>query len=295
MSDLQFRDISAATALNPLTEAELALWRQKEGARIVRHCGRYWQETPRGFFSTVHLMARLTAEEATRPSALSWGFQSTLTEAGLARSNGCIPTHVLTDLGRFDLQNLPKNRRGDLKQCLKKVRIVELTGPQLLREQGWEVVADSLRRVHARHVPARDAYQASLDSYLVPERRLILAGLVDSRLAGYIVCYAVDGTAYVERAYYATELLPTNVSTGLLYEFVQICRRCPGIREVVHGLHTAENPGLTRYKTSLGFVVSRLPARVEINPIIAGLLRWRRPATYYRFTGRVDHLSRLAS
>jgi hypothetical protein len=114
---------------------------------------------------------------------------------------------------------------------------------------------------------------------------VILAGLVDDKLAGYIVTHAIDGTAYVEKAYYLTEFMSTNISTGLLYEFLQVCRRSPGIHEVVHGLHSIERPSLTWYKTSLGFPVVHLPSKIDVNPLVAALLRWRRPDAYYRLTG----------
>jgi hypothetical protein len=293
VSDLQLRDAATVTTLNRLTEAGLARWRQKEGDRIVRHRGRYWLEPWRGFYIPVHLMARLTAEEATRPAALSWGFRAALAETELTHSNGSIPIYLLNDLENYD-QRTSATFRRHVRQSLKQVRFVEVTGPALLREQGWRVAMSSMQRVGGTF-KTKEEYEANLDAYVCPERRLILAGLVDSRLAGYIVCQAVDESAYVEFAYHDAELMSTNVGAGLLHEFIQICRRSLGIRQIIHGLHTPEKQGLEQFKISAGFSIARVPAKVEINPIAAALMKRRMPYPYYRLTGRSDHIPNLTS
>ena len=94
-----------------------------------------------------------------------------------------------------------------------------------------------------------------------PGRSLVLAGMVEGRIAGYLVAKAVDGTAYIDEVFLATESLPTNVGSGLVFEFMQVCRRA-GIREVVYGLNSREDAALSRYKHEMGFPVVNVPARI---------------------------------
>src|SRR3954447_26392169 len=136
MPESQMRDISSAT-FAALTERELAERRRNEGMRIIQRGNHYWQESEApGFFQPVHLMARLTSEEATPPTPLSWGYRTTLAPESSGAANGTIPIVRLPDLDSYDLDSLSSNRRNKLRKCQRLVRIVQLTGPELLLEQG---------------------------------------------------------------------------------------------------------------------------------------------------------------
>jgi hypothetical protein len=110
--------------------------------------------------------------------------------------------------------------------------------------------------------------------------------MVGDRLAGYLHGTAVDGVAYVDDVVVGTAFLPLQLGLGLNVEFLLACRRSPGIRLVVHGLHAREDRGLEEFKEGLGFEVIRVPSRLELPAPLRGYLRWRRPHVHYRLTGR---------
>jgi hypothetical protein len=284
MSDLQIRHVSEAVLIS-MTEEEMASWRRKQGAHVVCHGGRYWEEVLPGFYQPIHLIARLSAEEATRPTPLCWGFRAALCHDDTVATNGSVPVHLLSDVVNYDLQSLPQKRRTDLRKCRKLVKIVQLIGPALLQEQGYEVLCSSLQRTKHKKPLSRETYLAGLTDFTTDKHRLVLAGLIEDKLGGYIDGYAVNGTAYMVSGYYATDALPTSIVTGLNYEFVQICRRSGEIHEIVDGLHLRENSALDLPKKTMGFPVKYVPSRVWINPIIENFIRWRYPHKYYRLTG----------
>ncbi|MBW4639638.1 MAG: hypothetical protein KME05_15675 [Gloeocapsa sp. UFS-A4-WI-NPMV-4B04] len=283
MSNSQLRDTSEAV-LTSMTEAEFADWRSQEGAHIVQHCGRYWQEVRPGFYQPLHLLARLSAEQATRPALLCWGFQAALCEDDQGAANASVPVHLLSDIENYDLSSLKKNCRYDIRKSRSQFKIVELTGPELLYEQGYEVFISATTRTGEPDVRSRKKYLASLKNYVVPKRRLILAGLIGDKLCGYITGYAVDGIAYGDKLYMATEVLKTNINRVLLFEFAQACRRGK-ICEFFIGQHWREKPGLVEFKQGMGFSVKYLPTKVQMNPIIGQFIRRHRPHIYYRLTG----------
>ncbi|MDP7112752.1 MAG: hypothetical protein QGH45_12350 [Myxococcota bacterium] len=84
-----------------------------------------------------------------------------------------------------------------------------------------------------------------------------------------------------------TDLLPSNVGTGLVFEFVQICRRTPGIHEIVYGPHSRYDEALCRFKEGMGFPPVAMPARYHLNPAAAALIRRRRPDMYYYISGEL--------
>jgi hypothetical protein len=124
-----------------------------------------------------------------------------------------------------------------------------------------------------------------MQSYVLPGQRLLLAGLIDGKLGGYLSGVVVEGTAYMEDRIVATEALKTGINTGLTYNFVQLCRRNHVIERIVSGLHCRENDSLCAFKESMGFSIAYIPAKVQINPIIGRFIHWRYPDKYYRLTG----------
>lgn len=281
----QVRDTSAA-AFSVLTEKELAERKRAEGVRVVEHAGHYWEQSGApGFFQPVHLLARLTPEEATRPTPFSWGYRAALAPDCAGAANGTVPIVRLENLKDYDFNSLSSNRRTKIRKCQRVASLVQLTGPELLLEQGYEVVIDALSRTRHKDPPSREDYVAEVKQYFRIGHWLILAGMIDGKLGGYVDGYAVDGVAYGCNAYYATWALPTNISTSLVFEFAQVCRRLGTVNTLVNGLHARENAQLSQFKDDMGFVVEHIPIKWEMNVLARSFIRWRRPHAYYRLTG----------
>jgi hypothetical protein len=281
----QVRDTSAAV-FAVLTEKELAERRRAEGVRVIEHAGHYWEQTGApGFFQPVHLLGRLTPKEATRPTPFCWGYRAALTPECAGAANGTAPIVRLPNLKDYDFNSLSSNRRNKIRKSQRLVSLVQLTGPELLLEQGYEVVVDALSRTEHKAPPSREAYATEVKQYFQGGHWLVLAGVIDGRLGGYADGYVVEGVAYGCRAYYASWALPTNISTSLVFEFAQICRRHGNAHTLVNGLHAREEAQLSRFKDEMGFVVEHIPIKWEMNALARSFIRWRRPHTYYRLTG----------
>jgi hypothetical protein len=280
----KIRDASEAV-LYSLTEQELAMWLAARGEKVVHHNGRYWRGIYPGFYCATHPMAKMSAEEATRPHPLCWGFRTTLCEADAGRANATLPLHLLTDVAGYTWQSLGSRCRNKLRNMRKKVRIVALTGPDLLLERGYEVLCSAHARNRYGSVPDRTGYRKRIMRYFEGGRCLVLCGLIDDQPAGYLTGYAVGPTAYVDELYLHSAYLRTNISLGLFFDWMQACRRNGSIREIVHGLHAREAPGLCRYKEELGLSVVHVPARVWFAPPAGMIVKTLRPDAYYRLTG----------
>jgi hypothetical protein len=285
MSAPQFRE-AAEAFLVPMTEAQLASepW---EPRTIVQHRGRYWQEAFPGLFEPIHLMARLSAEEATRPALRCWGYHATLAESSAAAANGSAPIHLLADVDSYGVESLSANRRYHLRRSQRQTRLVQLSGVGLLEREGYEVFESAQARTGNpyRTIRSKAEFLAQMEWFATRPSAIILAGLVDDRLGGWIAGYAVDDTAYIEVVDVATEVLSTHISTGLHFAFVEACRRSGTIRRVAHSPHIPEDAALARFKEGIGFPVVRVPSKVWLLPPAAPLIRWRKPFLYYRLTG----------
>ena len=285
------REIRAAAEahLVPMTEAELAS-DPPERRRTVLHRGRYWRETFTGLFEPIHPMARLTGWEATRPSPRCWGYHAALAESSTAEANSSMPMHLLADLQSFSFDSLSSNRRYHLRRSQRQVNYVQIVGAGALESGGYEVFRSAQARTRNPYRMARTKaeFLAEMEWYTSRPSAIVLAGLVDDRIGGWIAGYAVDGTAYIEIVDLATEALSTQIGTGLHFAFVEACRRSPGIREIAHSPHIPEDAALVVFKEGIGFPVVNVPSKAWLLPVANTLVRWRKPYLHYRLTGRMS-------
>jgi hypothetical protein len=276
---------ASESVLAPLTEDEMAAWRRDQGSRVVRHRGRWWWEARRGFYRPIHMLARLRADEATRPATACWGFHATLRDDDADHANTALPTHRIANVDDYDEERLSSNRRYELRKARRTAELVELTDPDLLLAEGYDLLHSTIERTGWGRLPSREEYEADVRCSVRPGRRLVLAGLIDGRLAGYADCYGVADVGYFDEMRVATDALDTNLSKALQVEFIHVCRRSSNIREVVNGLVAPEDDNLTRSKERLGIPVDPVPARVSMLPGAATVIRRLAPSSYYRLSG----------
>lgn len=279
------RDCSNSS-LTAISEGELAAWRREQGARVVCHRGRYWEANPKGFFHGLHLMSRMSAAEATRPTSLCWGYRTTLRQEERAQANGTMPVNLLGDVENYTLENFGSRRRNKIRNCRKKADIVEFLKPAQLFDEGYEVLLSARRRTSYGTIPPLADYRRGIGSYFGQSRGMILGALIGGKLGGYVTAYAVGSTAYIQSVELATEAFSINIGTTLVFELIQACRRSRSIDEVVYGLHSREDAPLCHYKDQMGFPLVHVPARFHFIPVAGRVLQYLRPHAYYRLTGR---------
>lgn len=278
------KDCSTSTLIS-ISEEELASWRRDQGARVVCHRGRYWEANPKGFYHGLHLMARMSAAEATRPAKFCWGYRTTLRTEESSLANGTMPVNLLGDVKNYTLENIGSRRRNKIRNCLKVAEIVEFSRPNQLFDEGYEVLLSARRRTGYGTIPTLQDYRRGIGSYFNQGRGLILGGLIGGKLGGYVAAFAVGSTVYIQNVELATEALSTNIGTTLIFELIQACRRSCAIDEVVYGLHSREDEPLCHFKEQMGFPLVHVPARVRFMPFAGRVLFCLRPHAYYRLTG----------
>lgn len=281
-----YQDISEAR-LEPTSEKSFAQWRRDLGKRVIEKDGVFWEEIKKGFFQPTHLLARLKADQVRRPAVACWGYRAALRDEDDNLANGAIVVHQLPNFANYDISLLPSNRRKQLRRFMKCCEVVQLTSPRLLEDQGYEVLCSSISRSGYRALPAKRDYLRSCSAFLNPgdNSRVVIAGLLNGRLGGYMEISAVSGIVYSETQYTATEALSSHMGAGLYYEFVQMCRRSPEVGEIVSGQHAPEARGLDVFKKDIGLEVRRVPSRHYLLPTAGMLLRRTFPHKYYRLTG----------
>jgi hypothetical protein len=227
----------------------------------------------------------MRASEASAPSNLAWGFRTTLHDDDRGIANGSMPIHLLTDVENYDISVLSSKKRNKLRNCRKKVNLVQILKPDLLKQQGYQVYRSAQQRTGYGRKLTLDEFHNIVDGYFNLKNQLVLGGLVNGELGGYVLANALGDTAYINAVNLDSAALSTNIGTCLIYSLVQACRRSGCIRKVVYGQDTPEDRPLTLYKVEMGFPVVHVPSRVWLAPIFKTIVRHHRPYAYYRLTG----------
>ena len=280
-------DDAPATELTMMTEAGFAAMRADEGATIVERGGRFWGETFRGFFQPIHQMARFRASDMGRPTWRCWGYRAALTPEDARLANGSIPVFLMSDLQSFTADHtFDESRRRDLRRCRREVEIRRVLEPDVFIREGWAVYLSAKQRVPYGGTMDESDYRGMMARRVPDPRRLIIAGFVDGKLAGYLESYAVDGILYGRDLFVDDEKMKTGIATGLYLETIQFGVRSTAIDQICLGPVLLERPGLTWFKQGLGFTTVALPAHIAIPAPIGAFIRWRRAAVHYRLTGQ---------
>ena len=285
--------VAARPELVVLTEAEYASMMEEEGARVIERDGRYWVVS-RGFCQPIHWLARFRAAEVRPPARFCWGYRAALADEDAHLANGSIPLHLLTNAQQFTEGGLVEFRRRDLRKCRREVEFRRLRDPSLLLEQGWGVFSSAQLRAPYGHPLTRASYQQRVAQRASDARRVFVAGLIGTTLAGYMEAYAVDGVLFTHELFVATEFVRTGIATGLYVETMQIGVRAGTIREICNGIDLPERLGIRAFKNSLGSTLVHVPARVSILAPIGAYVKARRPLSYYRLTGEAPATAEAA-
>lgn len=268
-----------------LTEQAYANYLVSKGANVKARGSVYWIQTRTGFWEPSHWMVRCDQSQLQPPTCLCWGFRC-VTQHEVTIGRGHLPVHLLEDISGYDTNALDGKRRNQLRACRRRVKIVQLLHSTILEEQGFGIMCSAHRRTGYGHVTSLSAYLDGVKRLMSNYPGLVMAGLIDGKLGGWLYGKVIGKTAYIDSIIVATEALSSNIGTGLVFDFVQACRKTGVVTEVVYGLATPEDPRLTAYKESMLFPVVRVPTRVWILPLIAVALRLVKPHVFHRLTGR---------
>jgi hypothetical protein len=212
-------------------------------------------------------MAELTPEQATFPKPYTLGIKTRV--GGCSESNGFFNLYLIDRPAQYGFDDIGSNARAKIRKACREGVVVDLATPELLEEQGYEVTKASLEKSRYRPPPSPRSYVKRLaDDTFLSGARLVLAGFVPGdkggvRLGAIATGSAVDGTAYGDDLYVAPWARRSNVGSLVIYSFIQICQRTPGIDSIVLGRATRDQ-ALDSFKASFGVPLRDVPAKVAL-------------------------------
>ena len=280
------KDLDKTTLCSPPFESYVQ-WRTKLGWKLKFSNGVYWNEVKKGFFQPIHLLQKIPYDQIFAPPGFCWGYRAALAESDFFQANGVITVHLKTNLDNFSLTSLSGKRRRVVRLALKKVDFFEIDDPHFLQRSAYALYCSTLRRTkHAKPKP-KELFERSCLKSINPGdgSRCVIGGMVEGRLAGFSEVHCIEGFAYVDSIWIASEYVTTNIGSGINYHIIELCKRSPQIHTIVHGQHARENESLNFFKRDMGYQLFKVPAKVHMHPVASRFLRIAYPHKHYRLTG----------
>lgn len=274
----------ADALLEAVTTEQLVSWHSGQGRKIVLANDRYWI-VHFGFYRTLHWLDQVPSSFLCRPRPSCWGLHALVSPSEVSVANASTPLHVIQNLPAFTDADIAPTKRRVLRRAREQIRLIQIRNPETLRRQGWSVFQSSAQRLGLHEGITYERWTETVDWLVRESGRLITGALLDGRLVAYTESFMIGDVAYLDEMFVATDALPSNVSALLTFELSQTYRRTGAVRTFCNSPPLPERPGLSYFKSQMGFALIGHPAYFWALAPARYYLRTRRPLAYYRLTG----------
>jgi hypothetical protein len=182
---------------------------------------------------------------------------------------GYISYHTVFEKPDYDLMNLSKKARYDVRQGLKNCSISRISFTEL-SQKGWPLQADTQDR-HGRHnAMSFNAWRTlCLEADYLPGFEA-WGARVNGRLGASAITLQVDDWCYILYQQSDRELLPARLNNALCFAITKEMIRRPDIQHIHYGLHSLDAPSsVDAFKLRMGYAAKSLRQRIVFHPFIS--------------------------
>jgi hypothetical protein len=245
----------------------------------------WWRAVKPFFYQPADIFTRVVPR-VRRPNAMAalGGFCHMVPDG--CDANGKIVFNEIRNLNGYDLSAIQPRKRNKVRRGLRMLRLGQITSPEVLLNDGYNVYVDWEQRRFG-HSPAeldRKGYALWVRRLLLHPHLLILGAYYNGRLAAWIVVRANGERANLSKSFGHSEFHQLEPSSALTYAYVLICAQSPGVKSACHGLRSTK-VSLEEYKATLGFEHIEYPSYIHIRTVIKPIVRRLFSVEYRRLMG----------
>ncbi|MGA7579044.1 MAG: hypothetical protein ACLQUW_13855 [Desulfobaccales bacterium] len=246
-----------------------AEWFRRQGYQVARTESSYWVNLGKRVYQAFPYHWLIQPAEAElqefiqSQKALALRY-STLLEAPV----GCLSYHATYDNPSYDLNNLGKWARKNVRRGLKNCEIEEISLSRLAGE-GWQLQVDTLDR-QGRKVPMSARRWGHLCLSMVDLSGFKAWGaMVQGELAASVVTFQMDDCAYMLYQQCQRRYIQDHVNNALSFTVTKWLVEQKAIRSILYGLHSLDAPAsVDEFKFRMGYVPKPVRQRVVFHPSI---------------------------
>ena len=268
-----------------MSAAEYAELAATLGATIVCRDGVYWRRVRPFFYRPLLPFEPLETQTVAAPGVWPAGFQFMVRDASVA--NSTMNFLIYDEPRRYSLEALGHNRRRLIKHASGSFQIRLIRDLSEIKEQGHRVYLSFFDRTRYAYKSERvrkagfDRWVETLGNF---PKAIVLGGYGAAGLVAVSVSYWVKDTLWYATLFDDTAAMKEGVCELMLHELRRMVAGQRGIARMVARRYRGGN-SFDHYYLIRGCKLTRLPARLEINPGVKLLLRWCLPREYSAVCG----------
>ena len=256
--------------MNPEIFAE---WLRLQGYIIYRSPSSYWfNQGPRVLQAfPYHWLIRPSEEELSdlmkSKKALGLRYSTPLDAA-----QGTISYHAVYEQADYDLENLGKWARKNVRRGLNHCR-VEPISFQRLADEGFALQLDTLDRQGRRLGLKKGAWaRRCLSAARLPGFEA-WGALVEGKLAASVMTFPMNDCMYMLYQQCHRDYLADHVNNALSFVVTQTLIRRPQVKSIFYGLHSLDAPpSVDEFKFRMGYAANPVRQRVIFHPALGPFL-----------------------
>jgi hypothetical protein len=186
------------------------------------------------------------------------------------RSEGRLSYHVLNTNKNYDLAQLPKKARYDVRQGMEYAGVEPISFSRLA-EDGWNLRGQTLERQGRMGAETRAWWGRLCRSAEGLPGFETWAAIHNGQLVASLIACTIDGCCSVLYQQSLTDALPHGVNNVLTYCFTKAAMSRPGVAKVFYGLGSLDaSENVDKFKFRMNYSAQPVRQRVVFHPWI----RW---------------------
>jgi hypothetical protein len=263
-------------------------WLRRQGYRVVRTPSSYWFELGPHCFQAFPFHWLIQPHEGElRKLLLKHKAVALRYSTPVGARQGKMSYHVVCDGPEFELAELPRRARQNVRRGLKFVR-VEPISLQRLADEGWNLRCETLARQGRSTAECEDWWRDLCES-AADLPGFEAWGALDSHdcLVSSFLTFTCGEWYCLPYQQSASSRLGKRVNNALFYAVTHAVLQRPEISRVFLGLQSLDAPAsVDVFKFRMGYTARPVRQRVVFNPLLAPFLNRVSHAAVTRLCGR---------
>jgi hypothetical protein len=246
-------------------------WLGRQGHTVVRTSSTYWYEASPRIYQAVPYDHEIvpSAEEIQRLLLDQYAIGLRYSTP-VDKTEGRLSYHVVNTNTVYDLAQLPKKARYDVRQGMEYAGVEPIPFSRLA-EEGWSLREHTLERQGRTGAETRAWWDRLCRSAEGLPGFETWAAIHDGQLVASLIACTIDGCCSVLYQQSLTDALPHGVNNVLTYCFTKATMARPGVTKVFYGLGSLDaSENVDRFKFRMNYSAQPVRQRVVFHPWI----RW---------------------
>jgi hypothetical protein len=253
-----------------MNEDVFAEWFRRQGYPIFRTRSSYWFKITTGILQAFPYHHLICPDKGELDSLIH---EKRILGLRYSRrwedGQGAASYHVCFSGPEYEIESLHKKARYDVRRCLKKTKIEQISFSRLSKE-GWELRLDTLRRQGRVEAESQRWWESLCLSAAGLPGIEAWAALVDGQMAASLLAIRCEDCWSILYQQSRSEYLPLGVNNALAFVFTrEALARNPG-SWFFYGLHSLDAPPtVDSFKFRMGYRAKPVRQQVVFHPLIA--------------------------